>query len=511
MPQYLQLSSTALPRGFTITTGGTITFQPFLTEGVTYRLVPISVELKGIAVGTYQDVLRVTNTVEGAVTSVPVTLTVNPAPQISSLSVTAVQAGAPGFTLLVNGSNFSGICAVRWNGTSLTTTYVSASQLKAQIPASLIAAQGSAAITVGTPDGAASNSISLGIESFTMSSLSPANALAGDAGFTLTITGSGFVPGMTVKFGSTVLQASSVTSTQIAAAVPAKQIATDGAIPVSVSSPGGTGSNPLSFNVAPIFRIDTLSPTTVMVGGPSFTLEISGAGFVSGSTVKVGTVEYPPDSLAAGKIVVTIPASLVARAGSLPVSVLRPGLPAASGPALTVSAVPLITLLNPASVVAKSASFTLSVAGVGFVPGSTVRWNAQALPSTQVSSTQLTATVPAGLIDSLGTALIDVSAGGAFSNAVMIRITPPGPPTLTSINPATVPVGTPVSITLSGAGFTPGCAVVITPPSGATVRVVTDSCTFAQVVVRLPGSVLRLENRELCRGRKPVTRHLPHL
>ncbi|MCI0400489.1 MAG: IPT/TIG domain-containing protein, partial [Gammaproteobacteria bacterium] len=56
-----------------------------------------------------------------------------------------------GFTLTVNGSNFINGSVVRWNGADRTTTFVSATQLTATIPASDIATAGTAAVTVFTP------------------------------------------------------------------------------------------------------------------------------------------------------------------------------------------------------------------------------------------------------------------------------------------------------------------------------------------------------------------------
>jgi len=489
--QFLQISSPGQPMGFSITSGGIIPLQPLPSDGVSYKLVSVSVDTKAMTAGPYQDTLTVTNTVDGTFTLVAVSFTLNPAPLISSLSAPGVQAGSPGFTLAVNGSNFTEVCTVRWNGKVFPTVYNGGSQLKVQIPAALIAAAGSAAITVSTPDGAVSQPVSLAIESFAVSSLSPARATAGDAGFTLTITGSGFPAGATVNFAGTVLPSTSVTSSQVTADVPASLLVKEGATPVSVSSPGGSVSNALPFTVTPVFLISTLNPAVIMVGGPSVTLEVSGSGFVSGTTVHVGAVELRPNSLAADKIVVTVPASTIAQAGSLTVWAARPDVSGSNSLSLTVSSLPVITALDPPSVTVKSASFTLNVTGVGFLPGATVRWNAQALATTLVSATQMTAVVPAALVASLGSALVDVSAGGtAFSSAVMIRIVVQGPPTLTAITPAAIPLGTPVSITLTGTGFASGCAVVFTAPSGSAVRIVTDSCTPTQVVVRVPGSVL---------------------
>jgi subtilisin family serine protease len=75
----------------------------------------------------------------------------SPAPGLTSLSPTVVPAGASAFTLTVNGSGFVYGAVVRWNGADRTTTYVSASQLIASIPASDVASIGTASVTVFNP------------------------------------------------------------------------------------------------------------------------------------------------------------------------------------------------------------------------------------------------------------------------------------------------------------------------------------------------------------------------
>ena len=69
-------------------------------------------------------------------------------PQITGLVPASVVAGSAGFTLLVNGAGFADQDVVRWNGVALPTMFVSAGQLSATVSANLIAASGSAVITV---------------------------------------------------------------------------------------------------------------------------------------------------------------------------------------------------------------------------------------------------------------------------------------------------------------------------------------------------------------------------
>lgn len=71
--------------------------------------------------------------------------------RVTSISPTTVAAAGPSFKLTVLGSGFSGSSAVQWNGASRSTTYVSATELLAQINSADIASTGSASITVNNP------------------------------------------------------------------------------------------------------------------------------------------------------------------------------------------------------------------------------------------------------------------------------------------------------------------------------------------------------------------------
>ncbi|MCX6720629.1 MAG: fibronectin type III domain-containing protein [Candidatus Staskawiczbacteria bacterium] len=75
----------------------------------------------------------------------------NPTPTTTSLSPSTTFAGAAGFTLTVNGTNFVSGAVVNFNGSAKTTTYVSSTQLTATIPATDVATVGSYNVTVTNP------------------------------------------------------------------------------------------------------------------------------------------------------------------------------------------------------------------------------------------------------------------------------------------------------------------------------------------------------------------------
>src|SRR5213083_1102243 len=76
----------------------------------------------------------------------------NPVPLINNPLVPMTTApGGSGLVLTVNGTGFVTGSEVRWNGSSLPTTFVSGSQLTASIPASSLAVPTTAWVTVTNP------------------------------------------------------------------------------------------------------------------------------------------------------------------------------------------------------------------------------------------------------------------------------------------------------------------------------------------------------------------------
>lgn len=89
--------------------------------------------------------------VANGIPSAPCAIVVGTVPAIKSISPSRVNAGGPAFTLTVNGSGFYSNSTVNWNGSALSTTFVSTSRLTATVPAALIGTAGKAVITVATP------------------------------------------------------------------------------------------------------------------------------------------------------------------------------------------------------------------------------------------------------------------------------------------------------------------------------------------------------------------------
>ena len=90
---------------------------------------------------------------------------------------------------------------------------------------------------------------------------------------------------------------------------------------------------------------------------------------------------------------------------------------------------PFVQAISPVSVAPGGNSFTLTVTGANFVPASAVFWDSSQLATTYMSSTKLTATVSAAMIETSGTGWITVvtpsnvcNPGGGSSNVMYLPV-----------------------------------------------------------------------------------------
>ncbi len=233
--------------------------------------------------GTYSVTISATNA--GGTGSATLTLTINnPVPTITSISPTSTTAGSAQFTLTVNGTKFVSTSTVNWNGSALTTTFVSSTRLTAIVPAANVATAGTASITVVNPPpgGGTSNSVTFTINNPvpTTTSISPNCTTAGSADFTLTVNGTNFVSTSTVNWNGAPLATSFVSSTQLTATVPASLVATAGTASITVvnPSPGGGTSSAQTFTISATPVITSPLTATGQIGVAfSYTITATGS------------------------------------------------------------------------------------------------------------------------------------------------------------------------------------------------------------------------------------------
>jgi len=285
------------------------------------------------------------------------------------------------------------------------------------------------------------------------------NPVSGVVGSTVTITGTGFLGTSAVSFNGTAATTFTVVSnTSITVTVPVG--ATTGN--VTVTNPAGT-SNGVNFTVTlPVPSITTLSPASAPEGA---TVTITGANLGSASSVTLNGVSVTFTQVSGTSITFVVPAG----ATSGPVVVTTP-LGTTNSATLTV--IPAITSLSPTSGLT---GITVTITGTGFTGATSVTFNGVATTNfTVVSATSITVTVPAGAT----TGLVRVVAPSGTSNGVTFTVIPPAP-AITTLAPASAPVGT--VITITGTNLTGATGVSFNGVAGTSVTVV--NATTITVIV----------------------------
>ena len=219
----------------------------------------------------------------------------NPAPSISSLSPTNINAGQPGFTLTVNGSGFAPQSLVYWNGSAISTIFLSGDQLQATIPSSFISTPGSALIEVQTPapGGGITSELTFSINTVNspipiLTSISPSAGLAGGNQFLMHLVGNNFESQSVVTINGNGEQTEFLDSQDLQVQIPATDLISAGVLSVSVlnPSPGGGTSQTLPLTVTyAVPAITMLSPTSAAAGGNSQVLTVTGTGMTPATVI----------------------------------------------------------------------------------------------------------------------------------------------------------------------------------------------------------------------------------
>jgi hypothetical protein len=145
---------------------------------------------------------------------------------------------------------------------------------------------------------------------------------------------------------------------------------------------------------------------------------------------------------------------------------------------------PTLTSINPTTIAAGSAGFTLTAAGTNFATGTTILWDGVALSTTVASSTQLTAKVSAAQIASAGTVSVRVMKSDSTTSGTLTLTVTGGSSSsfsLTAISPSAVAAGSPAfTLTATGVGFVSGASITL---NGTAVATTFDSATQLHATV----------------------------
>ncbi|HEX5869192.1 MAG TPA: IPT/TIG domain-containing protein, partial [Longimicrobium sp.] len=363
----------------------------------------------------------------------------NPTPGVDALNPQSVMQRSGAFTLTVTGSDFVRGSVVRWNGTDRPTTYVSATQLTAAVPAADVEQAAVVQVSVfnPAPGGGASGTMPLEVRvalnpSPLLNGINPASLVAGTGG-EVTLLGSGFVATSTVWLGNQPLQPTYVSATELRLAVTAAMVPSGGQLQVVVSNPfpGGGTSVPRVLQVLnPAPTLTALSPSTSAAGQDSLVLRVTGTGFTASSAIQVSGGARTTRFVSATELETTLTADDVSGAGTHNVAVASPapgGGTSAALPLTLTQPVPVLAALPSYGASAGRPGFPLRVHGTGFVRASVVRWNGAERTTRYISNTRLEINVTAADVAAPGTASLTVHTPGAGTSdaaALTVRAVP---------------------------------------------------------------------------------------
>jgi hypothetical protein len=244
--------------------------------------------------------------------------------------------------------------------------------------------------------------------------ISPNQGSSG-GGTLVTITGTGLAGTTAVRFGTRSATAvTNVSPTQVTAVSPSG----NGAVGVTVTTPGGT-SNPIPFYYVGAPFKQSLSPTSGSTAGGG-TVTINGTGLSTASSVAFGANSAVPTVVSDGRITVAAPAGA---AGAVGVSVTTAG-GTNNGLSYTYVAAPTVTTVTPAAG-PDSGGTTVTVAGTGLTSTNEVTFDGNPAPFTVLSDTAVSAVTPPGAAGAVDVVLTN-DAGSATAVGAYTYVAGPG-------------------------------------------------------------------------------------
>lgn len=293
-------------------------------------------ELKAVAperVTSVAGIHRVETRNEGGNRSNAVALSIiPPPPRLASLLPKVAQVGTGNFTLFIAGEHFSPGAVVVVEGSAAATIFLNPRELRATVPASFTAATGARLVKARNSDGQESAGMILEVvpANTRITSLSPAQVVAGSEQFTLIVRGANFKSGASVIFDTERITARFISPAQIQAEIPASLIASPGLRAIAAQNADGGSSNEAVFQVLPNPPfIRSIDPPTVIEGVGEIVIDITGERFQIGAVARVienGQAGTRLDTkfISSERMEAKLPARFVQSAGNISLKVENP-------------------------------------------------------------------------------------------------------------------------------------------------------------------------------------------
>ncbi len=418
----------------------------------------------------------------------------NPAPHVASITPnTGTTSG--GTRVTITGTDFLAGATVSLGGTPATSvTLASSTSIMATTPAH---AAGAVNVMVTNTD-AQSGTLAGGYTytaphpTPTVTAIAP-NSGTINGGTAVTITGTGFLAGASVKLGGTSAAGVTIVSgTSITATTPAHAAGAVSVVVTNTDALSGTLSNGYTYiapnNPAP--TVTAISPVSGTINGGT-AIALTGTGFLPGATVQLGgtsatsvivvngnaiTARTPAHAAGAVSIVVT---NTDAKSGTLANGYTYTGPQSA----------PTVTAITPNSG-PTSGGTSVTITGTGFLTGAAAKLGGTSATTVAVvNSTSITAVTPVHAAGAVSVQVTNTDAqSGTLTNG--FTYTAPNPaPTVTTITPNSGSTAGGTTVTITGTGFLTGAAVKLGGTSATSVAVVNSTSITAITPAHAAGAV----------------------
>ncbi|MCU0226828.1 MAG: IPT/TIG domain-containing protein [Bryobacterales bacterium] len=489
------------PRVVTITgtgfqTGATVTFGAragLSTTVISSTQLTVTIPVEQLATrGVFQ--VSVQNPTGPPSNSLPFDVFERFLPQILNVSPPSVTVGSAD-TLLQIQTEAAGVAPGLRFGNDILPSTLEGTILRATIPAALLTTVRDVELRIRRPeDDETSLPVTFRVLALapSISQVSPNTAVAGSSAVAITVTGGNFQSGAVVRFGAVNLTTTFDSASSLGAVIPTGLLNTLQTVQITVRNPDGqlSSGQPFTVEAAPP-TLTSLSPSSAVQNGSGFTVTVTGSSFQSGAVVRFGTVDLATTFVNANSLTANLPAAQLTEARTVSVSVRNPDGKLSGSQSFTVTAQadsPTITSLAPDRLPAGSPASVLTLTGTNFVSGSRVLFRGTQLTPSATTSTSITVTVPATLLELADIVQVRVlNPSGASSNVVEFTVQAAGgAPILTQLTPANAPVSTVnLVLTVTGSNIAPGAVLLF----GSTILNPT-SLAPTSVVVPIPPALL---------------------
>ena len=381
----------------------------------------------------------------------PVVAVIIAAPTITSISPSI---GFNGTSVTITGTNFLGATAVKFGGIAATSfTVDSDTQITAIAPAD----SGKVSVTVTTPSGIATAPVLFTYSTAlpTTTSITPPGGFSGN---TVTITGTNFFLGATVKFGAYTATGVVVNSAaSITATVPAGP-AGGSVVAVIVSTGNGPSPSGVQFTYSALPNVISVSPVGgVNTGGTTVT--ITGMNLTGATAVHFGGTAVTPISSTATTVTVKSPAYSGTVPVTVPVTVTTPNGISAINSASQFTYVAAPTVASVSGNGWPGGGQTVTITGMNFTGATAVDFG-PGNPGTNIlvnsAGTQILVTSPQEPSTGCGKVAVTVTTLGGTSTGILSAANTFNygcGPVITSISPASGPYVGGNKVVITGINF----------------------------------------------------------